>query len=68
VEGAAEWLHKMAQSPASLVLAGGRSRQLAVDRFGIGPIATRFEEVLAMAVAGGVPAPHEAAQTAEAVL
>lgn len=52
VEGAAAWLSLMAQSPYGLQDAGERSRQLAVERFGIGPIATRFEQVLASATAG----------------
>lgn len=51
VAGAAKWLKWMAESPAELDSAGRRSRELAVARFGIGPIASRFEEVLAMAVA-----------------
>jgi colanic acid biosynthesis glycosyl transferase WcaI len=66
VRGAAEWLEKMAKSPAALVSAGGRSRQLAVERFGIGPIATRFEEVLAKAVADRGAAPQRLVPTAEA--
>lgn len=67
VLGAADWLQQMAQSPDDLISAGGRSRQLAVQRFGIGPIATRFEEVLAEAVAGNGAAPQRMAPTAEAV-
>ena len=67
VVGAADWLQGMAQSPAALVSAGERSRQLSVERFGIGPIATRFEEVLAKAVADRPLAPQGFAQTAEAV-
>ena len=67
VVGASDWLQGMVQSPGALVSAGERSRQLSVERFGIGPIATRFEEVLAKAVADRRLAPQGSAQTAEAV-
>lgn len=67
VAGAAKWLAMMEQSPAELVSAGSRSRDLAVARFGIGPIATSFEEVLAKAVKDRSPAAHRLAQKAQAV-
>lgn len=58
VAGATEWLKSMAESPAELISAGGRSRELAVARFGIGPIASRFEDVLIRAAANRHRAPQ----------
>lgn len=67
VLGAAVWLQNMTTSPDGLASSGGRGRQLAVKRFGIGPIATRFEEVLAKAVEGTIAAPQTLVPPVEAV-
>lgn len=67
VAGAAEWLHMLERSPAQRVSDGRRSRELAVSRFGIGPIASRFEEVLAKAVGGRGRAAQSSAQKAAGV-
>lgn len=67
VAGAADWLKLLEQSPAELESAGNRSRELAVARFGIGPIASRFEDVLGKAVAGRSPARQRFAHKVEAV-
>ncbi|MFJ7748588.1 glycosyltransferase [Arthrobacter sp. NPDC097144] len=58
VAAAVGWLRRLDEDPAAAKAAGARGRRIAENRFGIGPIADRFEAVLKHAVAGlpGAPA------------
>lgn len=67
VAGAVDWLRMLHESPATQESAGIRSRELAEARFGIGPIAGRFEDVLGKAVAGRTPGRPGSARKAQAV-
>ena len=58
VAGAVVWLQNLNRDPAAAQELGARSRELAESRFGIGPIADRFEEVLRRALPGAAPAPN----------
>lgn len=59
VAGAIVWLRSLNRDPAAAKNLGARGRELAENRFGIVPIADRFEAVLRRALPGAQPLPHE---------
>lgn len=64
IAAAVAWLRMLAQDPAAAAATGRKGRKLAEDRFGIGPIADRFEAVLRRAAGPEfVPTTAEAGST-----
>ncbi|MFZ3415724.1 glycosyltransferase [Arthrobacter sp. 3Tela_A] len=59
VAGAVVWLRSLNQDPAAAERLGAKGRELAESRFGIVPIADRFEAVLRRALPGAEPAPDD---------
>lgn len=59
VAGAIVWLRSLNRDPAAADRLGAKGRALAESRFGIVPIADRFEAVLRRAMPGADPAPHD---------
>ena len=66
VAAAVGWLRPLHADPAAAHAAGVRGRQLAESRFGIGPIADRFESVLQKVVPGPQAPPRAHAAHAAA--
>lgn len=56
IAAAVAWLRNLYRNPSAATDAGNKGRQLAESRFGIGPIADRFETVFSRAAAPGAGA------------
>ncbi|MBD8043091.1 glycosyltransferase [Arthrobacter sp. Sa2BUA2] len=66
VAGAVAWLRNLTRDPSAAQELGARGRELAESRFGIVPIADRFEEVLRRALPETDPVPGRRPRPAHA--